>query len=242
MEISVRRADPLDIACDALVVPLLKSDRVPRVLRALDTALAGLIENYLAAGDLSGKAEEVLSVPTRGIEAARVIFVGLGGDKEIDAEVLRRAAGRAVGALAKAKAERAAFLVPSLRRVAALRVGQALGEGLVLGSYRFDKYKTIDESPPELTSCELIPLDERQAADVREGSHTGQIIGESTNFARDLSNEPGSVHTPAWMAQQARKLGRELELRVRVLAEAELRKEKMGAILAVGRGSAHPPD
>ncbi len=241
MEVSVRRSDPLDVACDALVVPLLKSDRVPRVLRALDTALDGLIGNYLAAGDLSGKAEEVLSVPTRGIEAARVIFVGLGPDKEIDAEGLRRAAGRAVGALAKAKADRAAFLVPSLRRVAAPRVGQALSEGLALGSYRFDKYKTIDESPPELASCELIPLDERQAADVRKGTRVGQIIGESTNFARDLSNEPGSVHTPAWLAQQARNLGRELALRVSVLAEAELRKEKMGAILAVGRGSAHPP-
>ena len=80
MEISVRRSDPLDVACDALVVPLLKSDRVPRVLRALDTALDGLIGNYLAAGDLSGKAEEVLSVPTRGMDAARVIFVGLGPD------------------------------------------------------------------------------------------------------------------------------------------------------------------
>ena len=69
----------------------------------------------------------------------------------------------------------------------------------------------------------------------------GCIAAESARLARDLSNEPGSVHTPAWMADQARKLGREVGLKVKVLAERELEREKMQGILSVGRGSANPP-
>lgn len=241
MQLSVSRADPLSVECDALVVPLLKTDRVPRALRALDTALGGLIRSYLDSGDLSGKAGETVSVPTAGVAAGRVVFVGLGSDREVDSEALRRAGGRALRALERAKAKRAALLVPSLRRVGAARVGQALSEGLILGAYRFDKYKTIDEPRETLAACMLIPADERQRLAIRKGAQAGESIAQSTNLARDLSNEPGSVHTPAWMAAQARKLGRELDLRVSVLGEPELRKEKMGAILAVGRGSAHPP-
>ncbi len=241
MQLSVRRTDPTTVECDAVVVPLLKTERVPRRLRTLDAATEGLISSYLHSGDLTGTAGEVQSLPTNGVVAGRLIFVGLGSDRELDAEGLRQAGGRALNALGRAKAKRAAVLVPSLRRVGADAVGQALAEGLILGAYRFDKYKTIDEPHPELESCELIPADERQSTPIRRGARLGEVVATSTNLARDLSNEPGSVHTPAWMADQARKLARETDLRVRVLAEAELKKEKMGAILAVGRGSAHPP-
>ena len=241
MQLSVRRTDPTTVECDALVVPLLKTERVPRSLRTLDAATAGLIGSYLKSGDLTGKEGEVQSLPTEGVAGGRLIFVGLGSDRELDPEGLRRAGGRALRALGRAKAKRAAVLVPSLRRMGADAVGQALAEGLILGAYRFDKYKTLDEPPPVLESCELIPADERQSAPMRRGARIGEIVATSTNFARELSNEPGSVHTPAWMAEQARKLAEETDLRVSVLAEAELKKEKMGAILAVGRGSAHSP-
>ena len=47
MQLSVRRTDPTTVECDALVVPLLKTERVPRSLRTLDAATAGLIGSYL---------------------------------------------------------------------------------------------------------------------------------------------------------------------------------------------------
>lgn len=241
MELSAGRADPVGVECDALVVTQFQSSRVPSALRALDRALDGLVASYLRAGDLSGKAGEVVSVPTTRVAAGRVIFVGLGEIGEVDREVLRCAAGSAVGALARAKAKRAALLAPALRRLGPADVAQALGEGLILGSYRFDKYKTNNERPPDLESCQLVLSDGRQTAAARRGARAAEIVAESANIARDLSNEPGSVHTPAWLAERATELGRELDLKVTILAEAELRKEKMGAILAVGRGSANPP-
>jgi leucyl aminopeptidase len=49
------------------------------------------------------------------------------------------------------------------------------------------------------------------------------------------------VHTPAWLGDRARELAREVGLRVHVFDERELERRHMGALLAVGRGSANPP-
>ncbi|MGF2075806.1 M17 family peptidase N-terminal domain-containing protein, partial [Enterococcus casseliflavus] len=80
----------------------------------------------------------------------RLIAIGIGEEKDANAETLRAAAGRASKALARAKAKRAALAVPALRRVKPEQAGQALAEGLLLGSYRFEKYKSGTEKAPTL--------------------------------------------------------------------------------------------
>jgi leucyl aminopeptidase len=241
MQVQVRPRDPRELECDGLIVPIAQTERLPRALRALDASLEGRIAAYLENGDFRGHAGQLTCFPGGGIRAARVVLVGLGPDARLNAEGLRTAAGRAVGPLIGAKAKRAALLVPGVRRAAPADVGQALTEGAVLGAYRFDKYQTLEEPPPALERLDLLPVDGRQTAGLRRGAQLGSVIAAATNLARDLSNEPGSVHTPAWMARRARALGRESGLKVSVLAEAQLAREKMGGILAVGRGSANPP-
>ncbi len=241
MQVQVRQRDPRSVECDGLIVPIPRTDSLPRSLRPLDAALDGRIAAYLSSGDFGGRAGQVSSFPSSGIGAARVVLVGLGQDTRFDAEGLRRAAGRSMGALMRTKARRAALLVPSSRRVAPTDVGQSLTEGAILGAYRFDKYKTLDAESTEVERLELLPADARNVAALRRGSQVGSSIAEATNWARDLSNEPGSVHTPAWMAQQARAMGRAQGIKVSVLAESQLERENMGGILAVGRGSANPP-
>ncbi len=169
------------------------------------------------------------------------MLIGLGEEKSANRESLRAAAGRAAKALARAKAVRASLAAPALRRVAAELAGQALAEGLVLGAYRFDKYKTGNDAPPALERVSLLAPDARALAGLRRGAKLGQTVAEASNFARDLSNEPGSVCTPEYIADQARALGRSLRLKVTVYDEKQLAREKMNGILAVGRGSVHPP-
>jgi len=241
MEIEVQRKDVATAGGDALVIPLTKSDAPPRALRALDEALGGLLARVWDAGDFTGKSGEVLSIPVAGIAAKRLIAVGVGDEKVANAEALRAAAGRAAKALARAKAKRAAFVVPALRRVKAELAGQALAEGLVLGSYRFDKYKSGNDKAPALESIALLAPDAGQVVALRRGVKLGQVLGDSANIARDLSNEPGGVCTPEHLAGEARKLAKAHGLKITVFAEKELEREKMGGILTVGRGSVNPP-
>src|SRR5262249_12120880 len=181
------------------------------------------------------------SLPVAGIAAKRVILIGLGDEKNADVEALRAAGGRAAKALARAKAESAALAVPALRRVTPEAAAQALAEGLVLGAYRFDKYKTGNEKPTELARVTLLAPDARQVIALRRGAAFGKTVSEAANLARDLSNEPGGACTPEYLAAEARKLARSHGLKVTVFSEKELAREKMAGILAVGRGSANPP-
>ena len=241
MEIDVSRKDLVAATGDAVVIPLTKSDAPPRALAALDEAIGGLCARVWAAGDFTGKSGEVLSLPVAGIAAKRVVLIGLGDERSASRESLRAVGGRAAKTLARAKAAKASLAVPALRRVAAELAGQALAEGLVLGAYRFDKYKTGNDAPTALERVTLLAPDARQVPALRRGAKLGQTVAEAANFARDLSNEPGSVCTPEYLADQARKLGRSLKLKVTVYDEKELAREKMNGILAVGRGSVHPP-
>ena len=241
MQIEVSRAQPVDVDVDALVVPLTETERVPRTLAALDEALGGALAAQIEAEVFRGKAGQTAHLPGAESTARRVILLGLGSDRELDVAALRRAAGRAARELRGAKLTRAALLVPAMRRTSPEEIGQALTEGAILGQYRFDKYKTDDDAPPEIDTVKLLIRDGRHAAAVRRGVRAGSVVAESTCLARDLSNEPGSVATPEHLAQRARSIAREAGLKVTVFADRELKQRKMGGILAVGRGSVNPP-
>src|SRR5262249_31110879 len=69
----------------------------------------------------------------------------------------------------------------------------------------------------------------------------GLAISHGVAYAKDLGNLPGNVCTPAYLAEQADALGKELNLRVEVLEREEIDKLGMGSFLSVTNGSAQPP-
>jgi leucyl aminopeptidase len=69
----------------------------------------------------------------------------------------------------------------------------------------------------------------------------GTIIGEATNFARSLVDEPANILTPAQFAERALAVGSRVGLEVQILEREELEKLGMNAMLAVSRGSEEPP-
>jgi leucyl aminopeptidase len=238
MQIRVSRAAAERIETDALIVPLAGNGGVPRHVHRLDGALSGAIGRALESGEFKGKPGERLRLGAEGIAAQRVFLVGLGKGRP-DTDALRRAAAAAVRVTSSASGKRAALLAPPQRGRAA-DDGRALAEGALLGAYRFDRYRTIQPPREPLESLELIASGASQSG-LRSGVKAGESVAASTNFARDLSNEPGSVCTPAWLAARAREMAREVGLRARVFDEKELERRRMGGLLAVGRGSAHAP-
>ena len=61
------------------------------------------------------------------------------------------------------------------------------------------------------------------------------------NQARDLINEPGAVVTPAFLAERAAEIAKEVGLEVEILDPAGLKARGYEGLLRVGAGSAHPP-
>jgi leucyl aminopeptidase len=247
MNVTADARRPTEVVADLLALPFAQFEagkwRLPPRVAGVDEALAGRIGAALASGDFTGKAGQTLLLYANGeIRTRRVLLLGLGEESKLDAEALRRAAGTSVQEAARRKAARAAFAVPALRRLRPQAAAQALAEGAVLAGYRFDAYQgTRDDAPGTVTQLALCF---ERAADLRAaraGARTGVILAESQNVARDLSNEPGNTLTPAELARRAERVAREVGLRSRVLEVPELRRRKMGGILAVGGGSHNPP-
>ncbi len=247
MQVSVELLAPEKAAFDLLALPFFQFDpqrwRLPARLAAFDRALGGRLASVLATGDFRGKRGESLVVyPDGGSPVRRALLVGLGEERDAGAESLRVAAGVTVSQASARRAKSTALVVPPQRRMRLAAQAQALAEGALLGSYRFDRYKTARKD--ERTPVQSLVLLAETGADLRAARASlriGTILAESQNLARALSNEPPNALPPAELARAAQRTAREVGLRCRVFDVPQLRRMKAGGILAVGGGSANPP-
>jgi len=247
MQVTVESGDPSGIRADLVAIALPQQDakkqRPSGRLAALDRAWGGVVARALRSGDFRGREGQTAVLYPDGRDTPeRALLVGVGPAEGLSAESLRRAAGRTVQAAAARSARRVALVAPTLRGLKAPDAVRAMAEGAVLADYRFDAYKRRSENGP--VSVRRIALVLERVGDLRAARRRAQeaaVVAECQNVARRLSNEPPNRLPPAALAREAQKVAREVGLRCRVFDVAELRRRKMGALLAVGGGSTHPP-
>jgi leucyl aminopeptidase len=114
---------------------------------------------------------------------------------------------------------------------------QSFIEGLLLGNYKFDKYKSTRKIAAKLNV--LIHADNEKF--LRTAISKATFLLRGVNFAKDLQNEPGSSLRPADLASRVRKKLTAAGVHVSVFNENEIIKRKMGGLLAVGKGSSNRP-
>jgi leucyl aminopeptidase len=183
----------------------------------------------------SGEAGQSVMIPGDGILR---ILVGLGDRTQLDTKTMRLA-GAAIARCA-AKLTRVAIDYPDelTERIDPRDGGQALAEGLVLGSYSFDAYRTSADSSPKLVETTVVS---RLGRELAAGIKRGHTIAEATCFARDLVNEPGGQFPPAAFARAVSERAMSAGLSVTVMEERAIEKAKLGGLLGVNRGSTNPP-
>jgi leucyl aminopeptidase len=246
MDVTIETRSPVESAADILALPLAELDpasgRLPARAGAIDRASGGRIAQAVRAGDFKGKRGETLLVhPAETLAAKRVLLIGLGDEATVGPDTWRDTAALALREAQTRRAQRVALLMPSGRRARAAALAQALAEGAVLGSYRFDRYRTKKKDDARVAHVALLLERGADARAARAGAATGVLLAGYQNLARDLSNEPPNALPPAALAREAEKAGRAAGVAVRVLAPAELRKRGFGALLAVAQGSANEP-
>ncbi len=202
----------------------------------------------LRPGLCNGTFQETLSLfPSE--HRARLVLVGLGTPEKLTPERLRRAAATAAKTANSLKAQRLAIAEPQPQAFVRLdwgkdwqMVGQVLVEGVRLSLYTFPKYFTSEkQKKPTLRRAEILCDDASRMRAMKNGAAFADLTTEATYLARDLANEPPNALYPESLAQHARRAGREYGFRVRVLDEQQIKRLKMGGVLAVAQGSARPP-
>lgn len=172
---------------------------------------------------------------------SRLVCVGLGKLEETNLAVFRDAI-----ALAARKC-RDLGLTSAILPVAILEYlpggrDRLVEEGVYafcIGLYQFVKYRTLpDERPaPAEMTLGLWGADRRALA----AASIGQISADAVAMARDLANMPGNDLFPESLSVQAMEIAANSGLSCHVLDDKALIDLKAGCILAVGRGSGHPP-
>jgi len=121
---------------------------------------------------------------------------------------------------------------------------RAMVEGLVLGSYTFNRYKSHKVTSPVKRveiSLEGYEKHEISIEVAVRAIHHGEIVAEATNFTRDIVNTTPDDCYPQIMADIASTLAQENRLKCHILKPKALKKEKMETLLAVARASRHKP-
>ncbi|RME03918.1 MAG: leucyl aminopeptidase [Planctomycetota bacterium] len=187
-----------------------------------------------------GKKEEVIVVnPPSSKLGNRVIFVGLGDKKEAKPTTFREVTGAAMRAL-RFCPPHLVMVLPSARALgeSSTRLAQLATEGVLLGTYRFDRYLN-GAGEKKWKNIYLANVPSNQG---KKGIERGRIFAEAAIFARDLVNEGASVVTPEYLANIAKQLAeKEKSIEVKIFNEKTLIEQNFGGIYGVGRGSHHPP-
>jgi leucyl aminopeptidase len=236
-------AKPLaQVETPLLAIAVAQGTTLPASLADLDRAAGGVVARAFASGDYKGKRDEALLVYGNG-KAQRILLVGVGKAGEVTRNALRRAAAVAAKRSRGIGASAFAFAVAAEARggVSAAELGQVAVEGAAQGGWQFTELKQQGEdAKPELESVTVV-VDAGEASDAEAGRTVGDAIATGHRLTRGLQMQPGNVCTPSYLADQAGKLAKTYGFVLTVLDLAQIRKEGMGALLAVAQGSAQEP-
>lgn len=223
---------------DALVLGAFKGEKLEGQAKEIDRTLGGalskLSESERFDGD-SGKSVMISSTFGK-TGAARVLLLGLGKKSEFSPAVVRNAGYSS----AKKLKNFCANLVFSELFCKDRKHVCALAEGLILGAYDFDKYKSNHEAEGEIEKV-VIASGRLREKTLKEEAERAAVIAEATNLTRDLVNEPPVYLTPSRLAETALSIAEETGLKCEVFDLEEIKSRGMGGLMAVSSGSDEEP-
>ncbi|MGH8689776.1 MAG: leucyl aminopeptidase [Burkholderiales bacterium] len=244
MEFSIKTLSPEAAKVGCVVLAVHQGGELTAAARRVDQASKGALRKALR--DISGRTGSTLLLRALpGVAAERVLLVGLGEKKDAAEPAYRDAVRAAANALKELGAKDAAlFLVDT--KVNGTAGARPLSWNLrhaVLGVrdafYRFDRLKTQKKPPLPVLEHVVLPLSKNQK--LEETLSEAVATADGAALARTLGNLPANICTPAYLADEAKKLAREFKLQVEVLERKDMEKLGMGALLSVARASHQPP-
>jgi len=193
-----------------------------------------LLEKAVKVGAFGGKASSMLDiiVPS-GMDAERVLLIGVGDPKAVTTDGWLKIGGVIASNLKKATKVTVFADVPGLDDPTAIA---DIALGMLLRTYRFDRYKTKKDDSDDEPQKVKISIVTRRAAAAKAAFGAAEAVAGGVSLARDLVNEPANILGPVEMAAKCKEL-EGLGVKVEILAEKEMKKLGMGALLGVALGS-----
>jgi leucyl aminopeptidase len=235
-----------DVKAEA-VVSVAFEENVDSKLQWLNTLYKGNLNALIESKDFHGNnGESVMTYVDADAKSKRLMTAGLGKNKEITLESLRKAYSSAAKKLNGLKLKIVGFEIPDLTQIKAVTneaiadIVQAISEGVLLSQYSFKKYVSDD---PFVPFEEIIFFTDspKYVKESHDGLKVSRIVSEAVFLARDLGNEPSNMLFPAKFAEVIKKCGAKSGYNVSIFDEKKIRQLNMGGVIGVSQGSSNPP-
>ena len=225
MRVEVADKPLAEVESDLLVVLLFEGDELP-------APLAGSPGSEDVKG---GYRKTTLIHPEK---PRRALVVGLGDRDEFEPERARVAAAIAARTAGSMDVESMTLKGPDAADPNALAA--AAVEGAILGSYRFDQFKSKrddDDAGKHLEGLTVIG-----GSELGDAVEAARVSAEAENFARELQDLPSNVVTPSYLAGRAKAIADEHStVTCEVMGRKEIAEKGMGGLVAVSQGTAEEP-
>lgn len=222
----------------AIIAGVLEGKVLGETAQKLDSEAKGGIARAVEASRFEGKkGQTLLILAPAGLSVTRVLLVGLGKAKDVDAQAAQAFGGTALALLLTSGETEAALAVDTLAgsplSLAEFAANAAFGAQL--RSYRFDKYMTKQkkEDKPSLKKLSIMTT---EATDAKSAYAKLEKIANGVFLTRDVVSEPANIIHPESLAAVAEGL-KDLGIEIEVLGEKQMKKLGMGSLLGVGQGS-----
>jgi len=245
MEFKIESGDPITQKTPCLILGIFEKAELSGPAAAIDKAGDGYLSDVLRKGDMdgeTGRTSMLYKVP--GVGCERVLLVGCGKREEFGRRNYGKALAAAVTLLNDTHITAALCTLPELGP-ADMSPYHAVRDAVTTCAdtlYRYDRTKQEKKAPkPALERFAISIAQEQDAETARQAVRHGAAIVRGVTLAKDLSNLPGNLCTPTYLAEKAIDLGRDhTRLRVEILEEKDMEALGMGALLSVSRGSRQP--
>ncbi|MFA4887870.1 MAG: leucyl aminopeptidase [Candidatus Nanoarchaeia archaeon] len=170
-------------------------------------------------------------------EIEHIVLVGLGKKEELTPKKAKEVIAKAANYARDHGMKEISFLV--WKNQDQSEWAYHVVEAVRLSQYHFHEFKS-EKKKEKIERCLLIiPAKEIKSIDkkIREAL----IVTDAVLFVRDLQNKPSNIVTPAYLAEEAKKLAKRLKLKCSILEKEDMIRLNMGGILAVNQGSSKPP-
>ncbi len=224
------------LQADVLFTGLPLEGKLSKAQKTIDSSLTSgcSLENAKDLADFTGKFGKNMMVFGNS-NVKRIHLFGTGDKKKFKTDNVRDLAAKIIKIAKSVKAENIAIDSNSfgLNRDPYC---QAFVEGVFLGSYEFNEYKSREKNGEESMEITVTFLGKLSNSVVKKS----EALSRAVCFSRDISNHPANVATPSFLANAAKEIGGAKNMEVSILDYKECKKLGMNAFCGVAIGAEEP--
>jgi len=245
MEFNSKVAIPEKAKTGCIIVGIYESSKLTPSCDALNKASDNYISKIIKKGDIKGKTGQTLllhDVPE--LNASRVLLVGCGKQKDLTPSIYKTIVNSTLNSLKQIGSAEAICCLHELP-IDDRDLNWKTSQAIQLIQANEDRCDSLKSEPPEsqqkLRKLNWLAKNKTEAKAIDQGIKIGTAIAQGITLSKSLSDLPGNICTPTYLAEQAKAMGNQTKsLKVTILDERKMEELGMGALLSVSKGSREP--